>query len=193
MTETVAHVVFLVLWVLQLVIRAPYMRKNRKNVIVKNAAGAVDRVLLALAITTGAAVPRVYLATGFPAAADYAFTPAAAWAGSVCAAAGALFLWRSHADLGVNWSSTIEVREGHALVTRGVYARIRHPMYTGMALCTLAQSLLLANWIVGPCGFVAFVIFYAHRAPREERLMLDALGDAYAAYMKRTHRLWPRF
>ena len=30
-----------------------------------------------------------------------------------------------------NWSVSLDLRERHTLVTTGVYARIRHPMYTG--------------------------------------------------------------
>ncbi|HEY4223072.1 MAG TPA: protein-S-isoprenylcysteine O-methyltransferase [Myxococcota bacterium] len=192
MDENVARVVFCVLWVLQLLVRLPHMVRNRKNIIVSNSAGSVDKALLAITITTGAAVPVLYLATGFPSLADYPFSSIAGWAGTACAIGGAFFLWRSHADLGLNWSSSVEVRAQHELVARGVYARIRHPMYTGMAVCTIAQTLLLPNWLIGPCGFVAFLAFYAHRVPREEQLMLATLGEPYAGYMRRTHRLWPR-
>jgi protein-S-isoprenylcysteine O-methyltransferase Ste14 len=48
---------------------------------------------------------------------------------------------------------TLEVREQHALVTTGVYSRVRHPMYSAWAL---AQALLLPNWIAGPAGLIGF-------------------------------------
>ncbi|NJK48036.1 histidine phosphatase family protein [Candidatus Gracilibacteria bacterium] len=35
--------------------------------------------------------------------------------------------WRSHRDLGNNWSPTLEVRKGHTLITQGIYQYIRHP------------------------------------------------------------------
>ncbi|NOT29051.1 MAG: isoprenylcysteine carboxylmethyltransferase family protein [Planctomycetes bacterium] len=57
---------------------------------------------------------------------------------------------RSHADLGTNWSITLEVREQHTLVTRGVYARVRHPMYTALLLYALGQWLVVPNWLVAP-------------------------------------------
>jgi len=50
---------------------------------------------------------------------------------------------RTHKDLGRNWSVTLEVREQHALVTNGVYSRVRHPMYSAFWLWALAQALLL--------------------------------------------------
>lgn len=39
-------------------------------------------------------------------------------------------LRRTHADLGRNWWLSLEIREGHTLITQGVFRYIRHPMYT---------------------------------------------------------------
>ncbi len=42
---------------------------------------------------------------------------------------GAVFVFaRAHLDLKSNWSPTLEIFEGQALVTRGIYGTIRHPM-----------------------------------------------------------------
>jgi protein-S-isoprenylcysteine O-methyltransferase Ste14 len=62
-------------------------------------------------------------------------------------------LWlfaKSHADLGTNWSLTLEVREKHQLVTHGIYRALRHPMYSALLLYSLGQALVVPNWIVGP-------------------------------------------
>ncbi len=42
--------------------------------------------------------------------------------------------WRSHADLGRNWSQAFELRKGHELITHGVYRVVRHPMYAAIWL-----------------------------------------------------------
>jgi len=43
----------------------------------------------------------------------------------------ALAIWaRSH--LGANWSATITIRTSHSLVSTGPYARLRHPIYSGL-------------------------------------------------------------
>src|SRR5690606_23442668 len=64
--------------------------------------------------------------------------------------AGALWLfWRSHRDLGANWSPSLEIGAGQTLTTSGIYSRIRHPMYASQWLWCLAQPLLLPNWIAG--------------------------------------------
>ncbi len=100
--------------------------------------------------------------------------------------------WRSHADLGRNWSPWLEVHAAQTLVTHGVYARIRHPMYASIFISCIAQALLLPNWVAGPAGLVSFLAMYLERARREEDLMLHRLGTAYREYMGRTGRILPR-
>lgn len=86
----------------------------------------------------------------------------------------------------------MQLREGHELVTRGVYARVRHPMYAGGWLWAIAQVLLLQNWIAGWLSLPTFALLYFDRVPREERMMLEHFGEAYRAYMRRTGRIIPR-
>ncbi len=100
--------------------------------------------------------------------------------------------WRSHADLGLNWSVTLEIRKEHQLITNGVYRSIRHPMYAAIWLFSLAQALLLANWLAGPAALVTFAPMYLLRTPREERMMCEIFGQEYRDYMARTGRLFPR-
>jgi protein-S-isoprenylcysteine O-methyltransferase Ste14 len=107
---------------------------------------------------------------------------------------GVVFLWlfrRSHKDLGRNWSVTLEVREGHQLVTGGVYAFVRHPMYASFILWGFAQALLIPNWIAGLSGLAAVLALYAVRQSREEAMMRQTFGAEYDAYCARTKRLIP--
>jgi len=106
---------------------------------------------------------------------------------------GALWLfWRSHADLGQNWSVSLEVRKGHKVVTHGVYRYIRHPMYAAIFLWCLAQAMLLPNWLAGWSALVPFTLLYLVRTPREEQMMCNIFGDEYRDYMRKTGRLLPR-
>ncbi len=108
--------------------------------------------------------------------------------------AGAVFVfWRAHADLGLNWSPTLEIREKHELITGGIYSRIRHPMYASQWLWVLAQPLLLQNWIAGLLNLLVFVPFYFLRVREEERLMLEQFGDRYRTYMQQVGAVLPRF
>jgi protein-S-isoprenylcysteine O-methyltransferase Ste14 len=68
---------------------------------------------------------------------------------------------------------------------------VRHPIYSAFFLWAIAQFLVLPNWVAGLSGIVGFGTLYAFRVGREERLMLDAFGDEYLDYMKRTARVLP--
>ena len=54
-----------------------------------------------------------------------------------------------------------------------------------------AQVLLLPNWIAGPAGFVGFGALFFGRVGREERMMINAFGEEYRSYMRRTARVVP--
>jgi protein-S-isoprenylcysteine O-methyltransferase Ste14 len=138
-------------------------------------------------------LPVLYLFTPLLAFADYRLPPFAPWCGAGIMAAGLWLFWRSHTDLGQNWSVTLEVRKGHTIITRGVYRWIRHPMYASIWLFSLAQGLLLENWLAGWSALVTFAALYFVRAPREEQMMCDVFGEDYRDYMRRTGRLFPRW
>ncbi len=135
--------------------------------------------------------PVVYLLTPCLRFADYAGPPWMTWVGGAAFAGSILLLWLSHRDLGRNWAIRIRIREGHSLVTTGVYSRVRHPMYTALLLWATAQALLLQNWLAGPAYLAAFIPSMLYRIPREERMMVGRFGEEYQEYMARTGRLFP--
>ena len=119
--------------------------------------------------------------------------PRATAAGAVLLGFGLWLFRRSHADLGRNWSVTLELREEHRLVTSGVYERIRHPMYSAIFLVYTAQALLIHNWIAGLGGIFSFGLMYVIRVPKEEAMMREQFGEAYDAYCRSSGRLWPKY
>jgi len=50
---------------------------------------------------------------------------------------------------------------------------------------------VVPNWIAGPSYGVAMALLFAFRLGPEERMMLEAFGKDYEAYMGRTKRLVP--
>lgn len=117
------------------------------------------------------------------------------WAIAVGAAlfvASCFLRWRAQADLGRQWSFTLETAERQMLVTRGIYARLRHPIYASLVPWALAQGLLLQNAVAGVGGIVAVALIWLVRVPREEAMMIEHFGDAYREYMSRTGRLLPK-
>jgi len=174
-----------------LAIRGVFIRRTRR-------AKAVSRNdlrdrLLVLAMGLGQVVLPLAFVTG-PVlhAADRAQPLACVALGAVVMVAGLWLFWRSHADLGESWSVTLELNADHRLVTRGVYHVVRHPMYVSFFVLGAGQALLLANWIAGFSGLVATALLVAVRLPHEEAMMIEAFGDEYRDYMRRTGGLVPR-
>lgn len=176
--------------IVMVVIRALHRCKGRDVDVVKNRRGRLEVVLMALA-SIGFVVPLLWVASSVFAFADYLLYPVPFIAGILCLALGLWFFIRSHADLGTNWSVTLKVREGHELVTQGIYRHIRHPMYMSLLLYSLGQALVVPNWVAGPSCGVAMIILFALRVVVEERLMLEHFGKDYEMYMARTKRFVP--
>lgn len=174
-----------------IIIRAPHGGRSSKVAVVESRRGPLEIALLALMWITGVILPLVAIFTPFLSFADYPLHPGAFAMGTVVLCLGIWLFYRSHADLGRNWSISLEIREDHQLVRSGVYRLIRHPMYTAIFLTALAQALLLSNWLAGPSCFLAFLVMFALRIGREETMMLNKFGEAYGDYMNRTKRLIP--
>ena len=136
-------------------------------------------------------VPFVWIASPWLGFAEFPLRPVPLVAGTVLYAAGLWLFHRSHADLGTNWSVTLQVRKEHSLVTQGVYRRIRHPMYTALFLFSLGQAIAVPNWIAGPSDLVVMALLVAARLGPEERLMRETFGARYDEYAARTQRLVP--
>ncbi|MFY9341861.1 MAG: protein-S-isoprenylcysteine O-methyltransferase [Planctomycetota bacterium] len=185
-------VVFLAGFAVYVALRGHYQSLAKGQETVERRRGAREVMLLVLVAIGCVLLPVAYLATPWLAFADYELPAAVRWAGVPAMVAGLWLFWRSHRDLGRFWSATLEIREGHQLVTTGIYRRIRHPMYAAIWLVSLAQGLLLGNWLAGWAAVAAFGAMYWLRIEREERLLLDCFGEQWRAHCAVTGRLWPR-
>jgi len=113
------------------------------------------------------------------------------WAGVVLGLLCLPFLvWVQHA-LGRQWSSDLQLREQHALVTEGPYRWVRHPMYSVIFTFLAALCLVSANWLF-LLGSAAAIIMLYRRIDQEEEMMIGQFGDEYRSYRARTGRLLPR-
>ena len=193
MTITIAKIVWLLMAGGWYGLRIPHARRSRKTPIARDAMLWPEKLRLSVSLTGLGIIPFIYVATGAPAFANRGFSPALAALGVVVALAALAMFHLTHKALGRNWSVSLQMRENHKLVTEGIYARIRHPMYSAFWLWALAQALLLPNWVAGFSGIVGFGTLYLLRIGDEERMMTESFGDEYRAYMARTGRLWPKF
>ncbi|MEM9724758.1 MAG: protein-S-isoprenylcysteine O-methyltransferase [Pseudomonadota bacterium] len=185
------------LWVgamiMTIIIRTPYQAETEKNVITDRPGMTTERILLFLVSLGTAILPLVHLLTGVFSFANYRLPDIFPIVAGLALIPAYYMFWRSHADLGKNWSVTLEVREGHGLITEGVYKYIRHPMYTSLMVVFFAQPFFVQNWIAGVAGPVAFLLLYLVRVGNEEAMMRAQFGAEYDAYCARSGRLLPRF
>ncbi|HZT27204.1 MAG TPA: protein-S-isoprenylcysteine O-methyltransferase [Pseudolabrys sp.] len=191
MTQTAAAIVWFAGLVGWYIIRHPFERRARKIGVSRSLFDRRESGLLAAALLGLFVIPAVYVLTGFPASFDRPFSPAAAWLGTAATAAALWLFRRSHADLGRNWSISLQLREQHALVTTGVYRLVRHPMYSSFFLLGVGQLLLLPNWLAGWAGIAGAGILFVFRFRREEQMMLESFGEDYRVYMTHTKRIVP--
>jgi protein-S-isoprenylcysteine O-methyltransferase Ste14 len=186
------NLVFFIGFIAYVGVRAVFERRARGNEKAVSRADWRDRTLIGIMAVGGLLLPALYLFTPWLAFADYRLPAFVPWCGAAVMVIALWLFWRSHADLGQNWSVTLELRKGHDLVKHGVYHWIRHPMYGAIWLFGLGQGLLLENWLAGWSAIVAFAPMYFVRVPREEGMMCEFFGQEYRDYMRQTGRLFPR-
>lgn len=189
---TIGEAAWLVAAVAMTIIRAPHTRRNKANKIVGARKDAVEKALLIFMFLTMAPLPLVQLATRTLSFANYTLPDELMWLGVAVQPPCLWLFWRSHADLGRNWSPALEVREDHGLITGGVYARMRHPMYAAIWTSVLAQPLLIQNWIAGFAVVPIWAALYWTRIPKEEAMMREEFGADYDAYVARSGRVLPK-
>jgi protein-S-isoprenylcysteine O-methyltransferase Ste14 len=190
MNPWVAKIVVLAGTLLMMAIRAPHGQRSRRVKVAKSFKTSLENGLLVLA-WIGFFIPLIWIASPAFSFAEYPLRAAPLVAGVICFVIGLWLFYRSHADLGTNWSITLEVREQHRLITQGVYRWIRHPMSSALFLYSLGHALVIPNWLAGPSNLIAFAVLFALRVRPEERMMMDEFGAEYAAYSARTKRLVP--
>jgi protein-S-isoprenylcysteine O-methyltransferase Ste14 len=179
--------------IVQIIIRAPFNKRRKLEKMSERRVTGQEIFILSLLLLGGFIIPVIYAATDWLDFANYTLPAWAGWLGVLLLVAGLFIFWRAHADLGLNWSPSLEIREKHELITNGIYGVIRHPMYASQWLVVIAQPLLLQNWIAGFLNLLAFLLFYRLRVQAEEQLMLETFGDQYQAYMQKVGGVLPKF
>jgi protein-S-isoprenylcysteine O-methyltransferase Ste14 len=102
----------------------------------------------------------------------------------------ALALWaRWH--LGQYWSARITIKEDHRLICTGPYARLRHPIYSGLDLAAIGTALAIDRW--RSVTFVGLIVLgFWIKARREEAMLRAQFGADFDAHCRRTGFLFPR-
>jgi protein-S-isoprenylcysteine O-methyltransferase Ste14 len=84
--------------------------------------------------------------------------------------------------------SPLKPETSSSLVTSGIYARTRNPMYVGMLLVLVGWATYLGS-LLGVLGPVAFVLYITRfQIIPEERVMQKLFGSAFSEYEKHVRR-----
>jgi protein-S-isoprenylcysteine O-methyltransferase Ste14 len=103
----------------------------------------------------------------------------------------ALALWaRWH--LGQYWSGRITIKEGHKLIRTGPYARLRHPIYSGLILAVIGSVIVFDRWRC-VLGLGIIILGFWIKAKREEALLNAQFGEEFKEHCRYTGFLLPRF
>lgn len=101
-----------------------------------------------------------------------------------------LLIW-THQTLGKHWSTTLQFKKEHTLVTHGPYRWVRHPMYVALVLLFVGLALVSAVWLF-LLLVVASVLMFYRVVGKEETMMVERFGEEYHRYMEGTGRFLPR-
>ena len=109
--------------------------------------------------------------------------------GIALVAAGLGFAIWARLYLGRNWSGSVTVKESHTLIQTGPYARVRHPIYTGILLAFVGTALTVGEWR-GIAAFLLVLIALVIKSRTEEDRMRATFAD-YNDYRSKTAALVP--
>ncbi len=104
------------------------------------------------------------------------------YSGTVLVIIGAVFIIVARYQLCKSFSIT---PQAHELVTKGIYSKIRNPIYVFGSVLLAGLFLVLQRpslWIL----LVIVVIAQTLRAKKEARVLEAAFGDAYRDYRRKT-------
>ncbi|MHA2118534.1 MAG: methyltransferase family protein [Candidatus Thorarchaeota archaeon] len=97
----------------------------------------------------------------------------------------------AHKTLGSAFSATIQTQEASVLVTKGPFARVRHPIYSSHTLFNFGLVLVSANLLILAYLLVGIPFTYK-RMIKEEKNLKEDFGKKYEEYMKQTGRIFPK-
>jgi protein-S-isoprenylcysteine O-methyltransferase Ste14 len=113
-----------------------------------------------------------------------------AYCGLAITAAGLVFAVLARLYIGKNWSALIQVKQGHELIQTGLYALVRHPIYSGLMLATLGTAIAYGE-LSGFLGFIMVVSAWGYKSRLEESVMAEHFGAQYETYRSNVKGLVP--
>jgi len=109
------------------------------------------------------------------------------WIGVLLCLAGLAFLLWGLVSFGQSFRVGIDTEHPDKLITTGIFAFSRNPIYVAFAFILVGQLLIFPNWIL--LVFLAAGIWLFHRQVlREEEYLKKHYGQEYAEFCSRVRR-----
>jgi protein-S-isoprenylcysteine O-methyltransferase Ste14 len=109
------------------------------------------------------------------------------WVGALLCVAGLVLLFLSIVSFGKSFRVGIDQDRPDKLVTTGIFAFSRNPIYVAFGFVLLGQFLLFSNWILFAYMIAAVWLFH-RQVLREEEFMRKHYGQQYSEYCERVRR-----
>ncbi len=110
-----------------------------------------------------------------------------AWVGVLFCLAGLLLMLWSLISFGQSFRVGIDTEHPDKLITKGVFAFSRNPIYTAFAFILVGQFLIFPNWILLVYLIAGFWLFN-RQVLREEDYLKEHYGKEYLEYCQRVRR-----
>ena len=109
------------------------------------------------------------------------------WVGvALCVAALTLLAW-SLVSFGQSFRVGIDTERPDKLITTGIFAFSRNPIYVGFALILLGQFLISSSWLLLAYLLAGYWLFH-RQVLREEQFLSNYYGDSFENYRQRVRR-----
>lgn len=113
--------------------------------------------------------------------------PGLAWLGVFSCAAALAIMLASLIAFGRSFRVGIDAERPDKLVTTGIFAVTRNPIYVAFAFVMLGELFIFPNWLLALYLVAAYALFH-RQVLREEAFLCEHYGDEYFAYAARVRR-----
>ena len=118
-------------------------------------------------------------------------SPMLKWVGVALMVGGIVGTVRSQRAMGKSWRIGVDPNESTELVTEGVFALMRNPIYTAMLIGAAGLVLVVPNLVALAHVSMLIVALELQVRKVEEPYLIQKHGDAYVGYARQVGRFFP--
>lgn len=85
----------------------------------------------------------------------------------------------------------LTIKNSHQLITSGIYAQVRHPIYTSFLLLFIGFCTFLQSWLSLVALTLVCARWFSNKILVEEEMLLQEFGEDYQTYSQQTKKLIP--